>query len=151
MATRLVHTAGSLPESIFESSPDSNLSANDYEDLWAYQGSLQGYTQLGTGRGSATVYFRRAAVPSGSTSTRRWIRTSSASPITPASATPPTTAGPRCWMRISSLSLRGGVDGSVNQVKHRHLLRLGEVRGRPVVTTQVESPIWDIAPFLMGD
>ena len=67
----LVHTAGSLPESIFESSPDSNLSANDYEDLWAYQGSLQGYTQFGTGRGLGDGVLPPPAVPSGSTSTRR--------------------------------------------------------------------------------
>jgi iron complex outermembrane receptor protein len=54
-----VQTAGSLPESIFATSPDSNLSANDYEDLWAFQGSLQGYTEVGTGRASGTVYLRR--------------------------------------------------------------------------------------------
>ena len=52
-------TAGSLPESIFEESADSNLSAGDYEKLWAFQGSVQAYKQFGLGRASATVYFRR--------------------------------------------------------------------------------------------
>src|SRR5262249_21850027 len=51
--------AGSLPESIFAESPDSNLTTGDYEDLWAYQGSLQASKQFGLGRASATVDFPR--------------------------------------------------------------------------------------------
>ena len=52
-------TAGSLPESIFAESPDSNLSAGDYDKLWAYQGSVQAYKQFGLSSASATVYYRR--------------------------------------------------------------------------------------------
>ena len=109
-------TAGSLPESIFAESPDSNLSAGDYEELWAYQGSVQAYKQFGLAAPRRRCTTGGIA-PSGSTSTRKTIRTPSGSATTRASATPPTTAGPRCSTSSTSLSLRGGVDGEVTRVE----------------------------------
>ena len=41
-------TAGSLPESIFDSSPTTNFTVGDFEDLNQLQGSVSGYTPLGT-------------------------------------------------------------------------------------------------------
>ena len=145
-----VQTAGSLPESIFESSPDSNLSANDYEDLWAYQGAVQGYTQIGTGRGSATVYFRR----------HRSERFNANQPEDPDvfgisyNTSFGYTADYR-WTKLinenSSFSLRGGVDGSVTKVSIDIFADSVKFGGDRTLTTQVESPLWDVAPFLMGD
>jgi outer membrane receptor protein involved in Fe transport len=145
-----VQTAGSLPESIFETSPDSNLSANDYEDLWAYQGAVQGYTQIGTGRGSATLYFRR----------HRAERFNANQPEDPDvfgisyNTSFGYTADYR-WTRLiddnSSFSLRGGVDGSVTKVSIDIFADSVKFGGDRTLTTQVESPLWDIAPFLMGD
>jgi iron complex outermembrane recepter protein len=146
----LVHAAGSLPESIFESSPDSNLSANDYEDLWSYQGSLQGYTQLGTGRGSATVYFRRSRA-------ERFNVNQALDPDVfgiSYNSSFGYTADYR-WATLLdenlALSLRGGVDGSVNQVKIDIFSDSVKFGGDRSLTTQARSPIWDIAPFLMAD
>ncbi len=90
-----VQTAGSLPESIFESSPDSNLSANDYEDLWAYPGRGCRGTRRSAPGGAPRRSTTGGTGPSGSTPTSPRTPMSSASPTTPASATPPTTAGPR--------------------------------------------------------
>jgi iron complex outermembrane recepter protein len=149
-ANSLVHTAGSLPESIFETSPDSNLSANDYEDLWAYQGSLQGYTQLGTGRASATLYFRR----------NRAERFNANQPVDPDvfgisyNTSFGYTADYR-WATLLrndvALNLRGGVDGSINQVDIDIFSDSVKFGGERSLTTQVRSPIWDIAPFLLAD
>jgi outer membrane receptor protein involved in Fe transport len=149
-ANSLVHTAGSLPESIFETSPDSNLSANDYEDLWSYQGSLQGYTQIGTGRGSATVHFRRS----------RAERFNANQPSDPDvfgisyNTSFGYTADYR-WATLLnenlSLSLRAGVDGSINQVNIDISADSVKFGGDRTLTTQVRSPIWDIAPFLLAD
>jgi outer membrane receptor protein involved in Fe transport len=149
-ANSLVHTAGSLPESIFETSPDSNLSANDYEDLWAYQGSLQGYTRLGTGRASATLYFRR----------HRAERFNANQPVDPDvfgisyNTSFGYTADYR-WATLLgenvALNLRGGVDGSVNQVDIDIFADSVKFGGDRSLTTQVRSPLWDIAPFLLAD
>ncbi|HEY7612063.1 MAG TPA: TonB-dependent receptor [Gemmatimonadales bacterium] len=145
-----VQTAGSLPESIFETSPDSNLSANDYEDLWAFQGSLQGYAQVGTGRASGTVYFRR----------HRAERFNANQPVDPDvfgisyNTTFGYTADYR-WATLLdenlALSLRGGVDGSVNRVKIDIFADSVKFGGDRSLSTRVRSPIWDVAPFLLAD
>ncbi len=149
-ANSSVHAAGSLPESIFESSPDSNLSANDYEDLWAYQGSVQGYTQIGAGRGSATAYFRRHRAERFNVNQQEDPDVFSVS----YNNTFGYTADYR-WTKLlsdaSSLSLRGGVDGSVTRVSIDIFTDSIKFGGERTITTRVESPLWDIAPFVMGD
>jgi Outer membrane cobalamin receptor protein len=149
-ANSLVHTAGSLPESIFETSPDSNLSANDYEDLWSYQGSLQGYTQIGTGRGSATLYVRRS----------RAERFNANQPVDPDvfGTSYNTTFGYTADYRWATLlnedlalGLRAGVDGSINRVSIDIYADSVKFGGDRSLSTQVRSPIWDVAPFLLAD
>jgi iron complex outermembrane recepter protein len=149
-ANSYAQTAGSLPETIFASSPDSNLSANDYEDLWAFQGSVQGYRQLGTGRASGTVYFRR----------HRAERFNANQPVDPDvfgisfNTSFGYTADYR-WATVLSdnvaLNLRGGVDGSVTRVAIDIFADSIKFGGDRSLTTQVRSPLWDVAPFLMAD
>jgi outer membrane receptor protein involved in Fe transport len=149
-ANSRVETAGSLPETIFRTVPDSNLSANDYEDLWAFQGSLQGYTQVGTGRAAATVYFRR----------NRAERFNANQPTDPDvfgisyNTSFGYTADYR-WATLLNdgvaLSLRGGVDGSINRVRIDIFADSVKLGGDRSLTTQVRSPIWDVAPFLLAD
>jgi len=143
-------TAGSLPETIFASSPDSNLSANDYEDLWAFQGAVQGYQQIGQGRASATVYFRR----------HRAERFNANQPVDPDvfgisyNTIFGYTADYR-WTTLLNddlaLNLRGGVDGSVTRVDIDIFADSIKFGGERRLTTQVRSPLWDVAPFLMAD
>ena len=142
--------AGSLPESIFAESADSNLSAGDYEKLWAFQGSVQAYKQFGLGRASATVYFRRHRAERfnvnqeddpdafgisyntsfGYTADYRWT----------------TVINDR-----TALSLRGGLDGEVTRVNIDIFADSTKLGGTRALTTQARSPLWDIAPFAAAD
>ena len=149
-ANSRVETAGSLPETIFASSPGSNLSANDFEDLWAFQGAVQGYQQVGAGRASGTVYVRR----------NRAERFNANQPDDPDvfgisyNTSVGYTADYR-WSTLLSdnlaLNLRGGVDGSVNRVRIDIFADSVKFGGARSLTTQVRSPLWDIAPYVMGD
>ena len=60
-------TAGSLPESIFETSPEVNFTAGDFEDLDAQQLALSGYSPVVNGHGSLTAYVSPATSASRST------------------------------------------------------------------------------------
>ena len=144
------HTAGSLPETVFDVAPDSNLSANDYEDLWEFQGALQGYKQFGLGRASATLHFRR----------NRAERFNANQPDDPDvfgisyNNSFGYTADYR-WTTIindrTALNLRGGVDGSVTRVSidiFSDSVKFGGVRS---VQTQARSPLWDVSPFAAAD
>jgi iron complex outermembrane recepter protein len=149
-ADSYAETAGSLPETIFTSSPDSNLSANDYEDLWQFQGAVQGYKQLGAGKASGTVYFRR----------HRAERFNANQPDDPDvfgisyNSTFGFTGDYR-WATLLSdnlaLNLRGGVDGSISRVRIDIFADSVKFGGDRELTTQVRSPLWDVAPFLMAD
>ncbi|MBA3497045.1 MAG: TonB-dependent receptor [Gemmatimonadales bacterium] len=149
-ANSRVEPAGSLPETIFASSPDSNLSANDYEDLWGFQGSVQGYRQIGAGRASATVYARR----------HRAERFNVNQPGDPDvfGISFNTSVGYTADYRWSTLlndnlalSLRGGLDGSVTRVRIDILADSVKFGGSRSLTTQVRSPLWDIAPYVLSD
>jgi iron complex outermembrane recepter protein len=142
--------AGSLPESIFQTNADSNLTTGDYENLWAFQGSVQAYKQFGLGRASATAYFRRHRAERfnvnqvedpdafgisyntsfGYTADYRWT----------------TLINER-----TSLSLRGGVDGEVTRVKIDIFADSTKFGAGRILTTQARSPLWDIAPFGAAD
>ena len=142
--------AGSLPESIFETSADSNLTAGDYEKLWAFQGSLQAYKQYGLGRASATVYFRRHRAER--------LNINQADDPDAFGISYNTSVGYTAdyrWTTVlnerTALSLRGGVDGEVTRVNidiFADSTKFGAVRA---LTTQVRSPLWDLAPFAAAD
>src|SRR5918996_22629 len=149
-ANSYAETAGSLPETIFTTSPDSNLSANDYEDLWQFQGAVQGYQQVGSGKLSGTVYYRR----------HRAERFNANQPDDPDvfgisyNSTFGFTGDYR-WATLLSdnlaLNLRGGVDGSISRVRIDIFADSVKFGGDRSLTTQVRSPLWDVAPFLMAD
>jgi outer membrane receptor protein involved in Fe transport len=142
--------AGSLPQSIFADHADSNLTTGDYENLWAFQGSVQAYKQIGQGRASATAYLRRHRAERfnvnqpddpdafglsyntsfGYTADYRWA----------------TSLGDR-----TVLSLRGGVDGEVTRVSIDIFADSTKFGAGRVLTTQARSPLWDAAPFAAAD
>lgn len=143
-------TAGSLPESIFQTSADSNFSTGDYEKLWAYQGSVQAYQQFGLGRASATAYFRRHRAERFNVNQAEDPDAFGVSYNTSFGYT----ADYR-WTTVinerTSLSLRGGVDGEVTRVKidiFADSTKFGAARS---LTTQARSPLWDVAPFGAAD
>jgi iron complex outermembrane recepter protein len=143
-------TAGSLPESIFADSPDSNLSAGDYDKLWAYQGSVQAYRQFGLNRASATVYYRRHRAER--------FNVNQADDPDAFGISYNTSFGYTAdyrWTTLldeqTSLSLRGGVDGEVTRVEINIFADSTKFGTGRIQTTQVRSPLWDLAPFLAAD
>jgi iron complex outermembrane recepter protein len=145
-----VQPAGSLPESVFDVNPDSNLTAGDFEDLWQIQGSVAGYAQIGPGRGSFITFFRHHEAERfnvnqendpdafGTSSNNSFGYTLDYRWATPVGSN-------------AALSLRGGVDGSVNRADIELFTDSTKLGGPRVPTTNARSPVWDIAPFVLAD
>jgi iron complex outermembrane recepter protein len=142
--------AGSLPESVFSEHADSNLTTGDFENLWAYQGSVQAYKQFGLGRASATVYFRRHRAERFNVNQEDDPDAFGISYNTSFGYT----ADYRWTMVINertALSLRGGLDGEVTRVKIDIFADSTKFGGARNLTTQARSPLWDVAPFAAAD
>ncbi len=142
--------AGSLPETIFADHADSNLTAGDFDNLWAFQGSVQAYKQFGLGRASGTVYFRRHRAERFNVNQEDDPDAFGISYNTSLGYT----ADYR-WTTIinarTALSLRGGVDGEVTRVKIDIFADSTKFGGSRNLTTQARSPLWDLAPFAAAD
>jgi iron complex outermembrane receptor protein len=142
-------TAGSLPESIFQSSPQTNFTVGDFEDLNQLQGSVSGYALLGNGRGSFTAYVRRSHAER--------FNVNQAPDNNVRSFTNNRTIGGNLDWRWTkprangSLSIRLGADGGANRV-HIQLLEEDPINpSRTTLTTNVESPSYDVAGYLLAD
>jgi iron complex outermembrane receptor protein len=142
-------TAGSLPESIFETAPKTNFTAGDFEDLNQLQASLSGYTSLGQSRGAFTAYIRRTRAER--------FNVNQAPDDNVRSFTANRTLGANLDWRWTtprpngSFSLRLGADGAANRV-HIELLEEDPVNpSEQTLTTDVKSPSWDIAGYALAD
>ncbi len=138
-------TAGSLPLSVFQTNPDSNLSAQDFEDLKQWHLALSGYTPVGPGRGSATVYYRR-------NDAERFNVNQINDPDVRAFNENRTLGAAADWLYAAragggTLSLRFGAGGSTNDVR----VQLFAERIDPGQTTDVESDIWDLNAYSTAD
>lgn len=142
-------TAGSLPESIFGSSPRTNFTVGDFEDLNQLQGSVSGYTPLGNSRGAFTAYVRR-------TNAERF-NVNQAPDNNVRSFTANSTVGGNLDWRYTqprpngSFSLRLGADGAINRV---HIQLIEESPTDPAdrtLNTDVRSPSYDIAGYALAD
>jgi outer membrane receptor protein involved in Fe transport len=148
-ANSYAQTAGSLPESVFDVQPDSNLTGGDFEDLDALQLALLGYKTIGNGRGSVNLYFRahdaerfnvnQAADPDALGRSRNRVFGG--------------TADYRFAVPVGerALGLRFGVDGSASSTRVELFADSTKFGGALGQTTFVESPVWDIAGFAMAD
>jgi outer membrane receptor protein involved in Fe transport len=142
-------TAGSLPESIFNSSPRTNFTAGDFEDLNQIQATLSGYLPLGSSRGAFTTYFRR-------TQADRFNVNQAPDNNVRSSTTNGTVGANLDWRlttprRNGSFSLRLGADGAANRV---HIQLFEESPTDPAdrtLTTDVESPSYDVAGYALAD
>ena len=138
-------TAGSLPLSVFQTTPDSNLSAQDFEDLRQWHLALSGYTPVGPGRGSATVYYRQ-------NDAERFNVNQINDPDVRSFNENRTLGAAADWLYTApvgqgSLSLRFGAGGSTNDVR----IRLFAERIDPGQTTDVESDIGDVNAYTTAD
>ena len=142
-------TAGSLPMSVYEVKPDSNLTDGDFEDLNGLQGALAGYKQMGNGRGSFNLYYRY-------TDASRFNVNQPADPDTQNDATNSVFGGTidyRFALPVgnSAIGLRVGIDGSTASSKVRLYADSTKFGGSSLLTTDVQSPVSDIAGFALAD
>jgi iron complex outermembrane receptor protein len=142
-------TAGSLPESIFYGAPRTNFTAGDFEDLNQLQASLSGYAPLGRTRGAFTAYVRR-------TRAERFNVNQAPDDNVRSFTANRTLGGNLDWRWTTprpngSFSLRLGADGAANQV-HIELLEEDPINpSDQTLTTDVESPSYDIAGYALAD
>jgi iron complex outermembrane receptor protein len=142
-------TAGSLPESIFGVSPETNFTIGDFEDLDLLQGTASGFIPVGTGRGSATAYLRRSHAER--------FNVNQAPDDNVRSVTSNRTLGANLDWRWThpvaqgELSLRTGADAAANRVHIRLFEEDPVAAGDRALTTDVESPSWDVAAYALGD
>jgi iron complex outermembrane recepter protein len=142
-------TAGSLPESIFETSPRTNFTVGDFEDLNQLQASLSGYAPIAGSRASFTTYVRR-------THAERFNVNQAPDDNVRSFTTNKTFGGNVDWRLTTprpngSFSLRLGADGAVNRV---HIQLLEEAPSDPAdqtLTTDVRSPSYDVAGYALAD
>jgi len=147
-ASSRTREAGSLPESVYVASPETNFTPGDFDHLHLLQGAVSGYAQLAGGRISLSIYHRRmdgdrfnvnqASDPN--------IRNQNASG---------TVGGNLEWRRRIQFgalpaAVRAGLDGAVRRV-HVRLRAQDPGSGLDSLTTSVESPGWDLAAYAVGD
>lgn len=148
-------TAGSLPESIFDTSPQINFTAGDFDNLDAQQLALSGYTPVGTGHASLTAYFRRSGG-------ERFNVNQAPDPNVRGLTTNYTTGGTADWRwpvatGRGALAVRTGLDGAANWV-HVRIFNEPQADVPPAggrdesgLTTDVKSPSADLAGYALAD
>jgi iron complex outermembrane receptor protein len=142
-------TAGSLPESIFGISPETNFTIGDFEDLSQLQASVSGYASPGNSRGMFTTYVRR-------TRAERFNVNQPPDNDVRSFTANNTVGGNLDWRWTTprpngSFSLRLGADGAVNRV---HIELFEENPADPAdrtLNTDVRSPSYDIAGYALAD
>jgi outer membrane receptor protein involved in Fe transport len=142
-------TAGSLPESIFHTSPRTNFTIGDFEDLNQLQASISGYAPLGSTRGGFTAYIRR-------TRAERFNVNQAPDNNVRSFTANRTIGGNLDWRWTTprpngSFSLRLGADGAAHQV---HIQLFEENPLDPTdqtLTTDVRSPSYDVAGYALAD
>ncbi|HSR91624.1 MAG TPA: TonB-dependent receptor plug domain-containing protein, partial [Gemmatimonadales bacterium] len=142
-------TAGSLPESIFDTDPSVNFTTGDFEDLDLLQLATSGYVPLGSGRLNFGAYGRR--------STAERFNVNQAPDDNVRSLTTNGTVGLNLdWRRAwpvgnDAISLRIGSDVAVNRV-HVKLFEEDPINASDkTLTTDVKSPSWDVAGYALAD
>jgi outer membrane receptor protein involved in Fe transport len=150
VARSRAQTAGSLPESVFGTRPDSNLSAGDDERLHHEQLSVTGYLPIGAGRGSFVTYARHSYA-------NRFNVNQEDDPDARGVTRNRTlgyTANYRATTTIGQSLIAGvriGLDGSVSRSSVTLYTDSAKFDGPLHTTTRARSPSWDIGPFIMTD
>jgi outer membrane receptor protein involved in Fe transport len=142
-------TAGSLPESIFATSPSTNFTIGDFDDLNQLQASVSGYTALGGSRATFTTYVRR-------THAERFNVNQAPDNNVRSFTNNGTLGGNIDWRWTKprdngSLSLRFGADGGANRVHIELLEETPTIPSSSTLTTDVHSPSYDIAGYGLAD
>jgi iron complex outermembrane recepter protein len=142
-------TAGSLPESLFDSSPKTNFTVGDFEDLNQLQASVSGYAPLAGSRATATAYIRRSHA-------ERFNVNQAPDDNVRSFTNNRSLGGNLDWRWTTprpngSFSLRLGADGAANRVHIELLEENPAVPGDRTLTTDVHSPSYDVAGYALAD
>ncbi len=142
-------TAGSLPETLFDSDPRANFTVGDFEDLDILQLAGHGYLVAGSSRLNFTLYHR-------GTNAERFNVNQAPDDNVRSFTNNRTVGGSADWRWATPLgrgvlSLRGGVDGTINRVHVRLLEESSVTPGSDTLTTNVKSPSWDVAGYSLAD
>ncbi|HEX4683143.1 MAG TPA: TonB-dependent receptor [Gemmatimonadaceae bacterium] len=141
-------TAGSLPESLFETTPRTNFTAGDVDELSMAQVSASGYTAVGGGRASATLYGRSSHADR--------FNVNQAPDDNVRGLTANTSEGVNLdWRRTfgvgsGALDLRVAGDGTADQV-HVRLFDVPRASTNDSLATDVASPRLDLAGYATSD
>jgi outer membrane receptor protein involved in Fe transport len=154
LARSRAETAGSLPESVFDRSPQMNFTPGDFEDLSSQQLSLNGRRSFWSGEFSLTAFGRH--------SDAERFNVNQAPDPNVRGRTRNYTAGAtidwrhRRFAGAGIIDWRVGFDGTANSVRVKIFNEAqpdGDRAGddAPGLTTDVSSPSWDAALYTIGD
>ena len=138
--------AGSLPESVYRTNPDSNLTTGDYEDLDNLQLAVSGYRTTGPGQFSASAYYRRHRA-------ERFNVNQAADPDNIGRSNNKIFGGTidYRWQASNALGIRVGAEGSTARTAVELFADSTKFAGPVAQTTFVRSPTWDLAGYVLGD
>ena len=142
-------TAGSLPESIFQTTPRANFTVGDFEDLNQLQASVSGYTPLVSSRATFTTYVRR-------TRAERFNVNQAPDNNVRSFTANRTLGGNLDWRWTTprpngSFSLRLGADAASNRVHIQLIEESPTDPGDVTLNTDVRSPSYDVAGYALAD
>ncbi len=142
-------TAGSLPESMFDSDPQQNFTPGDIDDLDLLQFGGQGYLVAGTSRFTFGSYYRRS-------NAERFNVNQAPDPNVRSFTNNRTLGGRADWRWATAagtgvLSLRAGTDARINRVHVRLFNESTVSPGADTLSTDVKSPSWDVAGYGLID
>ncbi|MDZ4865508.1 MAG: TonB-dependent receptor [Gemmatimonadota bacterium] len=142
-------TAGSLPETVFRTRPDSNLSSGDFEDLNSLQLAVSGYRRFSSSQLSFTAYGRRHRA-------ERFNVNQAADPDTRGLSRNRIVGGTVDYRFERSLGggtvgFRLGAEGSSARTAVELFADSTKFGGPAIQTTFVKSPTWDLAGYALAD
>jgi len=148
-STSYAETAGSLPETIFRTAPQTNFTSGDFEDLDLVQLAVSGYAPAGPGRGSVTAYLRRH-------NAERFNVNQAPDPNVRGFSRDRTVGANLDWQWDGraggrAVSLRAGLDGTANAVNIRLFEEDPADPANDSLTTDVDSPSWDLGGYAVTD
>ncbi len=138
--------AGSLPESVYRTHPDSNLTTGDYEDLHNLQLALSGYRRSASRQLSVSTYVRRHRAER--------LNVNQAADPDNLGRSRNLTGGATVDYRFqpsARLGLRVGAEGSASSTDVQLYADSTKFGGASRRTTFVKSPTWDAGAYALGD
>jgi iron complex outermembrane recepter protein len=142
-------TAGSLPETVFDTRPDSNLSSGDFEDLNNLQLAVSGYARSTRGQFSASAYVRRHHA-------ERFNVNQQADPDNLGLSRNRIVGGTLDYrweqpLGTARVGFRIGAEGSSARTEVELFADSTKFTGPTIRTTFVKAPTWDVAGYALGD